>query len=170
VDYLTPDKINTTIVGEEAQDFILKNVKGEDWRLSDNRGRVVALLFYPRDETLVCTRQLCSVRDRWDEYVATGAEIVGISPGTMESHRLFAEHHNLPIPLLADTDGRVTSEYSQHWLMPNWATRAIIVIDAKGIIRHRKVMLRAFRPKDKEVIAAIWYAQYDLLTKQQKNQ
>lgn len=160
------DGINFANVGEEAPDFTLQSDKGESWRLADKRGQVVALLFYPGDETLVCTKQMCSVRDYWAEYVATGADIVGISPGTMEAHHLFAEHHQLPIPLLADVDSGVTKVYSHHWCMPNWMTRAIVIIDAKGIIRLRRVMLRAFRPTDKEVLVAIRYAQHDLLAKQ----
>ena len=83
-----------------APDFTLKDANGDDWRLSDQRGKVVVLLFYPGDETPICTRQMCSVRDRWDDYVATGAEVVGISSDSIESHRKFAEHHNLPLRLL----------------------------------------------------------------------
>ena len=157
------DTIRIANVGNAAPDFNLKNEKGEDWSLADKRGRVVALLFYPRDETLVCKKQMCSLRDHWTEYVDTGAEIVGISPGTIESHLRFAENHKIPIPLLADADHNVTKMYSHHWLMPSIVTRAIVVIDAKGIVRSRKVMLRAFRPTDKEVIVAIRYAQTDLM-------
>ena len=83
--------------GTPAPDFTLKDGNGADWRLSEHRGRVVVLLFYPGDETPVCTRQMCSVRDRWDDYLATGAEVVGISSDSIESHRKFAEHHNLPL-------------------------------------------------------------------------
>ncbi len=72
------DKINIANVGKATPDFNLKNEKGEDWSLAVKRGRVVALLFYPRDETVVCKRQMCSLREHWTEYVDTGAEIVGI--------------------------------------------------------------------------------------------
>jgi len=163
------DKISLANVGEEAPDFTLLNEIGERWSLSDKRGQVVALFFYPGDETLVCTKQMCSLRDHWEEYAATGVHIVGISPGTAEMHHRFAQSHNLPIRLLADTDSSVTKMYSHHWLMPSKITRAIVVIDAKGIVRSRKVMLRAFRPLDKEVIVAIRYAQHDLLVHQWKN-
>src|SRR5204863_97833 len=67
-------------VGANAPDFTVKDGEGRDWRLSDKPGRVVVLLFYPGDETPVCTRQMCSVRDRWEDYAATGAELVHISP------------------------------------------------------------------------------------------
>ncbi len=68
---------NNAAVNTPAPDFTLKDGNGDDWRLSDHRGKVVVLLFYPGDETPVCTRQMCSLRDRWDDYLATGAEVVG---------------------------------------------------------------------------------------------
>jgi peroxiredoxin Q/BCP len=150
--------------GETAPDFMLQNTEGETWRLSTHRGQVVALLFYPKDETLVCTKQLCSLRNHWLEYQATGAVIIGISDGTIEEHARFAVHHNLPLPLLADMGNTVTKAYSHHWL-PTRLTRAIVVIDANGVVLSRKVMFRAFRPNDDEVIAAILYAQTELLKK-----
>ena len=154
---------NTVDIGMQAPDFALRDEQGAEWRLSAHLGRVVALLFYPADETLVCTKQMCSVRDNWADYLATGAEIVGISPGTPESHQRFAKHHDLPLPLLADPGGVVTRMYSAVSWMPVWATRALIVVDGNGTIRYRNVMLRIFRPSDKEVITAIRYAQYDNL-------
>ena len=151
-------------VGDSAANFTLLNADGEKWRLNDKIGCVVALLFYPGNETLVCTKQLCSVRDNWKDYLETGAEVVGISPGTIESHKQFANHHNLPLPLLADAKRTITNTYGKHLWMPIWATRAIVVIDAKGIVRYRNVMVRALRPSDDEVLAAIHLAKYDVLS------
>lgn len=151
-------------VGAAAPDFELKTERGEKWRLSEQLGNVVALLFYPKDETLVCTRQLCSVRDNWADYLATKALVVGVSPGTVNEHRAFAQRHRLPIPLLADIDRSVTKIYGFHWLFPTILTRVIVIIDAKGIIRARKVMLRAFRPSDRSVIREIYSARADSLS------
>lgn len=155
-------------VGESAPDFSLSTAGRENWQLSRKIGRVVALLFYPGDETLVCTKQLCSVRDNWTKYLETGADIVGISPGTVETHLQFAEHHNLPLPLLSDTDREITKTYAKHLWMPIWATRGVIVVDAKGIVRYRNVMVRALRPSDDEVLAAINLAKYDALSANRK--
>src|SRR5436305_13049157 len=101
-------------IGAVAPDFTLKDGEGRDWRLADKRGRVVVLLFYPGDETPICTKQMCSVRDRWEDYAATGAEVVGISTNTVESHKSFAEHDKLPLRLLADIDGKVAETYGAH--------------------------------------------------------
>ncbi len=151
-----------TEVDQQAPDFTLKDGEGHEWRLSEHRGAVVVLLFYPGDETPVCTRQLCSVRDRWADYRATGAEVVGVSTNTVESHRKFAENRSLPLRLLADEEGAVTKLYKVRSWLPGRSARAVIVIDAQGVIRHRKVEpLSLFRPKDDQIISAIRSAQYD---------
>jgi len=141
-------------VNNLAPDFELKDNNNESWRLSDQRGRVVALVFYPRDETPVCTKQMCSMRDRWTDYATTGAEVVAISVASVESHRKFAEHHDLPQRLLADERGEVTKLYNMRSLLGG-SQRAVIVIDPKGVIRYRKSVIPVFRPTDDEVINAI---------------
>jgi peroxiredoxin Q/BCP len=114
------------------------------------------LLFYPGDETPVCTRQMCSVRDRWEDYEALGAEVVGVSTDSVESHRKFAEHHSLPLRLLSDPDRRVAEMYNARSWLPGRAARAVIVIDADGVVRHNKAQaVSLIRPKDDEVLAAI---------------
>lgn len=151
-----------TEVDQQAPDFTLKDGEGQDWHLSEQRGQVVVLLFYPGDETPVCTRQLCSVRDRWTDYVATGAQVVGISTNTVESHRKFTENRGLPLKLLSDEAGAVTKLYKVRSWLPGRSARAVVVIDAHGVIRHRKVEpLSLFRPHDDQIISAIRSAQYD---------
>ena len=143
-----------------APDFTLKDGDGRDWRLSDQRGRVVVLLFYPGDETPVCTRQLCSVRDRWEDYAATGAEVVGVSTDSVESHRKFAANHSLPLRLLSDPDRRVSEMFGAKSWLPGRAARAVVVIDAEGRVRHNRAQaLSLFRPKDDEVLTAVRAAQ-----------
>jgi peroxiredoxin Q/BCP len=147
---------NNLSVNQPAPDFTLKDGNGSDWRLSDQRGKVVVLLFYPGDETPVCTRQMCSVRDRWDDYLATGAEVVGISSDSIESHKKFAEHHNLPLRLLSDSERAVAKLYGAESLIPGRVARSVFVIDAKGILRYRDVRpIGLFKPKDDVTIEAI---------------
>lgn len=141
-------------VGRPAPAFELKDADNQTWRLSDHRGKVVALVFYPKDETPVCTKQMCSMRDRWADYQSTGAEVVAISVGTVESHKQFAEHHGLPQRLLADDGGKATGLYNVKSLLGG-SQRAVIVIDPKGVIRYRRSVLPIFRPGDDEVIEAI---------------
>jgi len=146
--------------GSEAPDFALPDSDAVTWRLSDHRGKVVVLLFYPGDETPICTRQMCSVRDRWEDYAATGAEVVGISTNSIESHKSFAEHHKLPLRLLADVDRKVADLYGAQSLIPGKVARSVFVINRDGVITYRDVRpLGLFRPKDDDTIKAIKEAQ-----------
>jgi thioredoxin-dependent peroxiredoxin len=143
-----------TEAGQLAPDFELRDQDGNPWRLSDYRGKVIALIFYPKDETPVCTKQMCSMRDRWRDYQATGAEVVAISIGSVASHKKFAENHDLPQTLLADERGEVSKLLNLRSIF-GVSQRAVMVIDRDGIIRYRKSVLPVFRPTDDDVIAAI---------------
>ena len=147
-------------LNDAAPDFTLPDGEGREWRLQDNRGQVVVLLFYPGDETPICTRQMCSVRDRWPDYQATGAEVVGISTDSVESHRSFAEHHELPLRLLSDAEGKVSLLYGARSLIPGKVARSVFVIDADGKLRYQDVRpLGLIKPKDDAIISAIRAAQ-----------
>jgi peroxiredoxin Q/BCP len=125
----------TPQVGEEAPDFELPGTEGS-FRLSDHRGERVVLLFYPGDNTTVCTKQFCSYRDRPDEFASLNATVVGISSQDLASHEAFASRYSLNVPLLADVDKSVAEAYSA--FSPRLGTkRAVIVIDEQGIVRHR---------------------------------
>jgi peroxiredoxin len=150
-------------VGQSASNFALYDMRNQQWDLSEKLGKIITLIFYPGNETMVCTKQLCSVRDNWEKYLETGAEVIAVSPGSPEKHTEFANNHSLPMTILADTNREITSRYVQHSWMPIWATRGVVVIDSKGVIRYRKVMVRAFRPSDDEVLSAIHLAKYDKL-------
>jgi peroxiredoxin Q/BCP len=125
----------TPQLGEPAPDFELPGTDGP-FRLSDHRGERVVLLFYPGDNTMVCTKQFCSYRDRVEDFSALNATIVGISSQDLDSHRGFIAKNNLTVPLLADVDGSVARSYSAHRGRLGTA-RAVIVIDEDGIVRHR---------------------------------
>ncbi len=143
-------------IGENAPDFMLKDGDGHGWKLSEQRGKTVVLLFYPADNTAVCTKQLCLVRDNWADYAATGATVVGISTDSVASHKDFADKHDLPLALLADEKGEVTEKYAvQSWL-PNRSARAVVVINKNGIVSYYKTeTVSLFRPKDDDILRAI---------------
>jgi peroxiredoxin Q/BCP len=125
----------TPHVGEQAPDFELPGTDGA-FRLSEHRGERVVLLFYPGDNTLVCTKQFCSYRDRADDFAALHATVVGISAQDLDSHEAFATKHALNVPLLADVDKQVSTLYDA--FSPRLGVkRAVIVIDEEGIVRHR---------------------------------
>ncbi len=122
-------------VGDPAPDFELDGTGGH-FKLSDHRGERVVLLFYPGDNTAVCTRQFCSYRDNAEAFGALDATVVGISSQSLESHEGFTAKHDLNVPLLADEGGEVAKLYGAH--APVVGTkRAVIVVDEDGMIRHR---------------------------------
>jgi len=125
----------TPQVGEQAPDFELPGTDGT-FKLSEHRGERVVLLFYPGDNTMVCTKQFCSYRDRADDFAALDATVVGISSQDLASHEGFIAKNGLTVPLLADVDRQVAMSYSA--FSPRMGTkRAVIVIDQDGIVRHR---------------------------------
>ena len=125
----------TPQVGEEAPDFELPGTDGP-FKLSDHRGERVVLLFYPGDNTTVCTKQFCSYRDRADDFAALDATVVGISSQDLASHEGFIAKNSLNVPLLADVDKQVAKAYSA-FSSRLGTKRAVIVIDSDGIVRHR---------------------------------
>src|SRR5687768_3482859 len=147
-------------IGDTAPDFTLKDGSGNDWSLSNYKGHTVVLLFYPGDNTPVCTAQLCSVRDHWSEYQATGAEVVAISTDTVESHKDFAEDKKLPLKLLSDPDRKVSEMYDMKSWLPGRSARGVVVIDKQGRIAYHKVQsVSLFKPSDDDVLEAICNAE-----------
>ena len=126
-------------VGDPAPDFELPGTGAKTYRLSDYRGHKLILAFYPGDFTAVCTRQFCSYRDQGERLDELGAEVLGISPQSVDSHERFTQEKSLNVPLLADEDKEVARAYGV--VAGPMVRRAIFVIDEEGIVRHRKVTL-----------------------------
>jgi thioredoxin-dependent peroxiredoxin len=124
-------------VGDPAPDFALESRTGERVSLSEFRGKKnVVLYFYPKDETRGCTREACSFRDSYQAFAELGAEVVGISSDSSESHRRFAEHHGLPFTLLSDPKKEVRKLYGVPSSLGFLPGRVTYVIDKEGIVRH----------------------------------
>jgi peroxiredoxin Q/BCP len=130
-------------VGEIAPDFSLQDQHGESRDISSYRNRWVVLYFYPRDDTPGCTREACHFRDDYPAARKLGAEILGISVDSPESHAKFAGKYGLPFPLLADTGGNVARQYGALWSFGpiRFARRRTFIIDPQGKIEkiYRKV-------------------------------
>ena len=126
-------------VGDAAPDFELPGTGGKTYKLSDYRGRKVIIAFYPGDFTVVCTKQFCSYRDDSERLDQLGADVLGISPQSVESHERFTEEKRLNVPLLADEDKSVARAYGV--LAGPMVRRAIFIVDEEGVVRHRKVTL-----------------------------
>lgn len=94
-------------VGDKIDDLLGLDAEGREVRLSDYPGKKIALYFYPKDNTPGCTAEACSLRDGYDSLLAAGYQVIGVSVDSAQSHRRFAEKHQLPFPLIADTDHRL---------------------------------------------------------------
>jgi peroxiredoxin Q/BCP len=126
-------------VGDRAPDFELPGTGGKTYRLADYRGRKLVIAFYPGDFTPTCTKQFCSYRDQSEKLDDLGAEVLGISPQSVESHERFSEEKKLNVPLLADENKRVARAYGV--LAGPMVRRAIFVIDEEGVVGYRKITL-----------------------------
>lgn len=134
-------------VGDGAPDFELRGTGRRTYRLTDLRGRWVVLAFYPGDFTPVCTRQFCSYRDAADTLDELDAEVIGISPQSLDSHERFQAKYGLTVPLLADPEREAIRPYGV--LGPaGTVRRSIFIVDPEGIVRYRHVALLGLHYKD----------------------
>lgn len=142
-------------IGDTAPDFVLPGTGGRTYSLAQYRGVPVVLVFYPGDNTPVCTRQLCSYNDELARFAGLSAQVLGISAQSVESHEGFAAKHGFGFPLLADEDKSVHRAYGVLGLM-DMPRRSVFVIDAAGTIRyaHRALLGVTYRPVS-ELIEAI---------------
>ncbi len=102
-------------------------------RLSDLRGKAVVLYFYPRDDTPGCTKQACAIRDAWDDFRATGAEVFGVSPDGEASHAAFRKKHGLPFTLLADPDHTLAEQYG-FWVQKSMMGKKFMGIERSTVV------------------------------------
>lgn len=132
-------------VGDIAPDFTLPSQMGDNVTLSEYFGKKnIVLYFYPKDETRGCTREACEFRDQYDVFTELGAEVIGVSAQSVESHKSFATHHGLPFILLSDEKNEVRKLYGAASTMGVIPGRVTYIIDKKGMVRH--VFSSQFQP------------------------
>jgi peroxiredoxin Q/BCP len=125
-------------VGDPAPEFSATAADGSRVSLSEFRGKqAVVIFFYPRDNSPVCTKEACAFRDAYEEFVAAGAAVIGVSSNSDESHRSFAASQRLPYLLIADAGGELRKLFgvrNSFFVVPG---RVTFVIDREGIVRHK---------------------------------
>jgi peroxiredoxin Q/BCP len=137
-----------------APDFSLEDADGQTFRLRDHAGERLLLVFYPGDDTPVCTRQLCDYRDGIEAFSELGVQVVGISPDDAASHRRFREKHALPFILLSDPNLEVAERYDCKGLIG--MKRGVFLLDEEQTIRYRHVeAVAVFRRRREELLEAI---------------
>jgi len=124
-------------VGDKAPDFSLPSQNGETVKLSDFLGeKVVVLYFYPKDDTPGCTKESCAFRDSYQVFQENGAEVIGISSDSTNSHQQFANKYNLPFTLLSDTKSEVRNLFGVPPTLFILPGRVTYIIDKEGVVRH----------------------------------
>lgn len=140
-------------VGDKAPDFTLQSQTGENVTLPSFLGKKnVVLYFYPEDESPGCTKEACSFRDNYEYFKDLGAEVIGVNAGSVESHRKFAENHNLPFILLSDKSNEVRRLYGVPSTLGLIPGRVTYIIDKQGVVRH--IFSSQFQP-EKHIVEAL---------------
>lgn len=134
-------------VGSPAPDFSLPDQDGNTISLARLRGHNVVLIFYPGDDTTLCTKQLCEFRDRWAEAREKNTLVYGVNPQNAASHSKFQGKYKLPFPLLIDASQKMGEVYQTRGLV---VKRTVYLIGPDGMIRYAK----RGKPDPEEVLAA----------------
>jgi len=143
-----------TATNEKAPDFSLQSDSGEYFQLSEHAGERLLLVFYPGDNTPVCTAQLCEYRDGIESFADLGVKVIGISSDGLESHQKFRAKHDLPFVLLSDPDLEVAKLYGCKGVLG--MKRAIYLIDEQGLVRYAHIeALALFRRRAEELLDVI---------------
>ena len=146
-----PPKSTTMTIGTKVPDLLGLNEKGEEIRLSQYAGKKLVLYFYPKDSTSGCTTEACNLRDNYAALRRAGYEVVGVSVDSAASHQKFIAKHELPFPLIADTEKTlvetfgVWGEKSMYGRTYMGTFRTTFIINEEGIVE------RIFQPKEIKV-------------------
>ena len=143
-----------TKLNDKAPDFELESDDGGRFRLADHAGERLLLVFYPGDNTPVCTAQLCEYRDGIESFANLGVTVIGISSDGLESHQAFRAKHDLPFVLLSDPKLEVAKLYGCKGALG--MKRAVYLIDEQGLVRYAHIeALALFRRKADELLDVI---------------
>lgn len=124
------------IIGDKIPSFTSIDNKGNSFDIKEYIGKPLVIYFYPKDDTPGCTIQACTFRDKYEDFKALGAEVIGISSDSIKSHQKFASRYKLPFILLSDFDKKIRIQFGVPndflGLIPG---RATYVIDKKGVVQ-----------------------------------
>ena len=149
----TKKRRSTLKVGDKIPSFILKDQNGTDFNVEDHLGKKFIIYFYPKDESGVCTKEACSFRDSYKYFEDKGVKVIGINSGTVESHKKFAEHHQLNFSLLSDSGNTVLKLFGIKNVL-FLTGRETFVIDEEGVVVFK---YRGFLNGDEHVDKTLEY-------------
>ncbi len=144
----------TIAAGNKAPNFTLPSTAGKVSLKAEIAKGPVLLVFYPGDDTPVCTKQLCNYRDNLGAFRDLDINIIAINPQALDSHQAFAEKHNLPFPIVSDEGGKVCAEYGAKNFL-GMAKRALVLVGRDGIVKWSDSNLPIFHQTTDDIRAAI---------------
>lgn len=135
-------------VGDKAPEILGVNEKGEEIKLSSYAGRKLVLYFYPKDNTSGCTAEACSLRDNYSALRKAGYEVVGVSVDNEKSHQKFIEKHQLPFPLIADTEKSLVEQFGVWAEKSMYGRKYMGTLRTTFIINEEGIIERIIGPKE----------------------
>lgn len=143
-------------IGDRAPDLTLPSAEGKNVSLREFLGKkAVVVYFYPKDDTPGCTMESCAFRDSYEEFKEAGAEVIGISSDSPQSHQQFARKYQLPFILLSDSEGKARKLFDVPNVMFFIPGRVTYVIDKEGIVRHIFNSMMDFKAHVEEALKTI---------------
>ncbi len=144
----------TIAVGEKAPDFTLPSTKGEITLSKQWKRGPVLLVFYPGDDTAVCTKQLCNYRDNLDVFSDLDVNVIAINPQSLDSHGSFADKYDLPFPIVSDESGEICRAYGAMSFL-GMAKRALVVVGKDGTVKWSQSNLPIFHQTASDIRDAL---------------
>ena len=138
-------------IGTKAPDLLGLNEKGEEIRLSHYAGKKLVLYFYPKDSTSGCTTEACNLRDNYATLRRAGYEVVGVSVDSATSHQKFIAKHELPFPLIADTEKTLVEAFGVWGEKSMYGRKYMGTFRTTFIINEEGIVERIFQPKEIKV-------------------
>ena len=130
----------------KARDFKLKDQNGKYFTLSENKNKYTLLVFYPKDDSSVCTKQLCNYNENIDKFLNKNIQVIGISTDLQNSHSSFSKKYDFKFPLLSDLDGSISKEYGFKGVFSS-IKRKLVLIDKDMLIVYEDTVLSIFYKK-----------------------
>lgn len=138
-------------IGDKAPDLLGINEKGEEIRLSQYKGKKLVLYFYPKDNTSGCTTEACNLRDNYSALRSAGYEVVGVSVDSVTSHQKFISKHELPFPLIADTEKTLVEAFGVWGEKSMYGRKYMGTFRTTFIINEEGIVERILLPKEIKV-------------------
>ena len=138
-------------IGDKAPELLGTDQDGKEIKLSDYKGKKIVLYFYPKDSTPGCTSQACSLRDNYELMQKRGYAVIGVSVQDEKSHKKFIEKHDLPFPLIADTEQKLVEEFGVWGEKSMYGRKYFGTFRTTFIINEEGVITRIMLPKEIKV-------------------